>query len=129
MKSLLLTILFSTYALCDISVYISHNNKITKVSQKELANLYLKKTDNIKGIKLTPIDSQNTKLFKEFYTKIVKKTPSQLRAYWMKQIYRGNTQPPKKLSKSAIKKALKKGSHIVTYDANPKTGRILLTVK
>jgi len=129
MKSLLLTILFSTFALCDISVYISHNNKITKVSQKELANLYLKKTDNIKGIKLTPIDSQNTKLFKEFYTKIVKKTPSQLRAYWMKQIYRGNTQPPKKLSKSAIKKALKKGSHIVTYDANPKTGRILLTVK
>ena len=129
MKSLLLTILFSTFALSDISVYISHNNKITKVSQKELANLYLKKTDNIKGIKVTPIDSKNQKLFKEFYSKIVKKTPSQLRAYWIKQIYRGNTQPPKKLSKSAVQKALKKGSRIITYDANPQTGRVLLTIK
>jgi len=128
MKSLLLSILFSTFALCDISIYISHNNKITKVSQKELANLYLKKTDNIRGFKVTPIDSQNKKLFNEFYSKVIKKTPKQLRAYWMKQIYRGTTQPPRKLSRSAIQKMLKKGKHIITYDTNPATGIILLTI-
>ena len=129
MRLLLLTIMFSSLAFCEISVFISHNNKITKVSNKDLANLYLKKTTTINGITVTPIDSTNEKLFKEFYSKIVKKTPSQLHAYWIKQIYRGTKQPPKKLSKAEIKKAIKKGSHIIAYDRNPKTGRILLTVK
>ena len=129
MRLLLLTIMFSSLAFCEISVFISHNNKLTKVSNKDLANLYLKKTTKINGITVTPIDSTNEKLFKEFYSKIVKKTPSQLHAYWIKQIYRGTTQPPRKLSKAEIKKAIKKGSHIIAYDSSPKTGRILLTVK
>ncbi len=129
MKSLLLTIAFTNFAFSEISVFISHNNKLTKVSNRDLANLYLKKTDTINGVKVTPIDSKNKKLFEEFYKKIVKKTPSQLHAYWTKQIYKGSTQPPKKLSKEAIKRAIKKGSHIIAYDSNPNTGRILLTVK
>jgi len=129
MKSLLLTIILSSYALCDISIFISHNNKLTKVSHKDLANLYLKKTNTINGIKVVPIDSKNKKVFQEFYKKIVKKSPSQLHAYWIKQIYTGNTQPPKKLSKTELKKAMKKDSHIIAYDTNPKNGRILLTIK
>ncbi len=129
MKSLLLTIILTSFAFSKISVFISYNNKLTKVTNRDLANLYLRKTDTINGIKVTPIDSKNRKLFEEFYKKIVKKTPSQLHAYWIKQIYKGSTQPPKKLSKEAIKKAIKQGSHIIAYDSNPQTGRILLTVK
>ncbi len=129
MKSLLLTVIFTSFAFSEISVFISHNNKLTKVSNRDLANLYLKKTDTINGIKVTPIDSKNKKLFQEFYSKIVNKTPSQLHAYWVNQVFQGSTQPPKKLSKNAIKNAIKKGSHIIAYDRNPKTGRILLTVK
>jgi len=128
-KSLLLTILLSSFAFSNISIFISQNNKLIKVSQKDLANLYLKKTNTINGIKVTPIDSQNKKLFQEFYKKVVKKNPKQLHAYWMKQIYRGNTLPPKKLSPKALKKAMKKNEHIIAYQKNPKTGRILLTIK
>jgi len=129
MKSLLLTILFSSFALSDISVFISHNNKVSKVTHKDLANLYLKKTNTINGIKVIPIDSQNRKLFEEFYRKVVKKTPKELHAYWMKQIYRGDIQPPKKLSPKALKKAMQGKTDIIAYDKNPKTGHILLTVK
>jgi len=129
MKSLLFTIIFTSFAFSDISVFISHNNELTKVSNKDLANLYLGKTDNINGIKLVPIDSKNKKVFEEFYKKVIKKTPSQLHAYWVKQIFQGTSQPPKRLSKNAIKNAIKKGSHIIAYDTNPKTGRILLTIK
>lgn len=129
MKTLLLSILISTFAFADISIFISHNNKLSKVSHKDLANLYLKKTDTINGIKVIPIDSQNTKLFQEFYKKIVKKNPKQLHAYWMKEIYRGNKQPPKKLSAKALKKAMKTNAHIIAYEKNPTTGRILLTIK
>ena len=129
MKPLLLTIIFTSFSLSEISIFISHNNKLVKVSNQDLANLYLKKTDTINGIKVTPIDSKNKKIFEEFYKKVVKKTPSQLHAYWMKQIYQGSTQPPKKLSSEAIEKAINKGSRIIAYDRNPKTGRILLTIK
>lgn len=129
MKSILLTLIFTSFAFSEVSVFISHNNKLTKVSNRDLANLYLKKTDKINGIKVIPIDSKNKKIFEEFYKKVIKKTPKQLHAYWVKQIFQGSTQPPKRLSKSAIKKAIKKGSHIIAYDSNPKTGRILLTVK
>lgn len=133
MKSLILTILLSTFAFSGTSVYVSHNNKLSKVSHKDLANLYLKKSNTINGIKVIPVDSQNKKLFKEFYKNIVRKTPKQLHAYWIKEIYRGTKKPPKKLSAKAIKKAMNKvkknKTPIIAYAKNPKTGHILLTIK
>ena len=103
MKSLLFTIILSASLFADVSA-ISNNKKLTKVSQKELVSLYLKKTKTLNGIDVTPIDSKNRELFKKFYTQILKKTPSQLHAYWIKQIYTGTTQPPKKLSIKDIKR-------------------------
>lgn len=129
MKSILLTIILSSFAFSNISIFISHNNKLSKVSHKDLANLYLKKTNTINGVEVVPVDSKNKKLFQEFYKKVVKKNPSQLNAYWMKEIYRGNKQPPRKLSPKALKRAMKKNKRIIAYDKNPKTGRILLTIK
>ena len=128
MKYLLLTILLSSFAFSSISVE-SKNNKFSKVSHKELINLYLKKSNTINGIKVIPVDSQNKKLFQEFYQKVIKKNPKQLHAYWIKEIYRGNKQPPKKLSPKALKQATKNKTPIVSYKKNPKTGRILLTIK
>lgn len=129
MKLLLLTILLSTFAFSKISVYISKNNKLTAVSHKDLANLYLKKTNKINGVTVIPVDSQNKKIFKEFYKNIVKKSPKQLHAYWIKEIYRGTKQPPKKLSPKALKKAMKNKTPIITYDKNPKNGHYILTIK
>jgi hypothetical protein len=108
---------------------MSDDNKFLKVSHKELANLYLKKSTTINGMKVIPIDSQNKKLFQEFYRTIIKKTPKQLHAYWMKEIYRGNKQPPKKLSPKALKKEMKNKTLRLSYEKNPKTGNILLTIQ
>jgi len=133
MKSIILSILLSSFAFSNISVYISHNDKISQVSHKDLADLYLKKRDNINGIKVIPVDSKNKKLFQEFCRKVIKKTPKQLHAYWIKEIFRGDKQPPKKLSskelKNAIKDAIKTKTPIITYDKMPKNGCILLSIK
>jgi len=129
MKLLLLTMILSTYSFCDFSIFISQNNKLTKVSNEDLANLYLKKTNTINGIEVIPIDSKNKEVFQEFYEKIVKKTPSQLHAYWMKQIYTGDTQPPKKLSKNELKQAMIIEPKIIAYSCDIKNARILLTIK
>ena len=129
MKSILLSILLSSFAFSNISVFISHNNKISKVSQKELVNLYLKKSNTINGIKVIPVDSKDKKLFREFYQKVIKKSPKQLHAYWIKEMYRGDKQPPKKLSQKELKKAMKSKTPIISYEKNPKDGQILLTIR
>jgi len=128
LKTLFFSILFTSYVFSNISVLVSNNNKLSNITQKDLANLYLKKTNHINGVKLVPIDNTNQKLFQEFYQKIVKKTPEQLHAYWMKQIYHGTVRPPKKLSSGALKNAMKQNTHIIGYDKDPKTGKILLTI-
>jgi hypothetical protein len=128
MKSLILTILLSTFAFSNISVVTSSKSKLSNITQKDLANLFLKKTNSINGVKLIPIDNQNPQLFQEFYEKVVKKTPDQLHAYWVNQMYKGDRTPPKKLSTGAIKKAMKTNTQIISYSKNPKTGHILLTI-
>ena len=128
-KALILTLLLSSFAFSNISIFISHNDKLSKVSHKDLANLYLKKTNTINGIKVIPIDSQDKKLFEEFYLKVIKKNPQQLHAYWTKEIYRGNKQPPRKLSLKALEKAMKHKTPIISYAKDLKTGHLILTIK
>jgi len=94
-----------------------------------LANLFLKKTNTINGIEVTPIDSKNKKTYQEFYKKIVDKSPSQIDAYWIKQIYTGTKQPPKKLSNEEIKKAFQNNQKIIAYGNTPLTGKIIFTIK
>ena len=102
---------------------------MTEVSKQDLANLFLKKTDTINGIKVIPIDSKNPKVYQEFYKKIVDKDPSQIHAYWLKQIYTGTKQPPKKLSKAEIKQALAQNQKIIAYDRTALTGKVIFTIK
>jgi len=128
-KPVLLSIIFSSAAFCNISIFISHNNTLTEVSKQDIANLFLKKTNTINGVKVTPIDSKNEKTYQEFYKKIVDKSPAEIHAYWVKQIYTGTKQPPKKLSKKAIEKAIKNNQKIISYESNPSMGKVIFSIK
>ena len=129
MKTIFLSLLTTSIIFANISIVTPSNNKLTDITQKELANLFLKKTNYIRGIKITPIDSSNKELYEQFYKKVIKKTPSQIREYWIYQIYKGNLQPPKRLSNSQIKKEIEKNSMIITYASNPLNGKLILTIK
>jgi hypothetical protein len=112
-----------------MSIITQNNNKLSNITKKELSDLFLKKTNHIRGIKITPIDSSNKELYEKFYKKVIKKTPSQIREYWINQIYRGNQQPPKRLTSKQIQKEIQKNSMIITYTANPLNGKLILTIK
>lgn len=120
-------ILLATMGNSDIKVMISDKNTLISVTAEELARVYLKQTDKIKGIRVTPIDNKAS--YKEFYRKIIKKTPKQLHAYWTRQIYKGNKQPPKKMSSSQIKREMKKNPKVISYTTNKSTGAILISIK
>jgi hypothetical protein len=127
MKLLATITLFSLFAFPDINIVTSDKNPLKNVTLEKLANVYLKKTDNIDGIKVVPIDNKDS--YDEFCKKVIKKTPKQLRAYWMKEIYRGDKQPPPKLSPSEIKKRIEENPKVISYTSSKLTGKILFTIR
>ena len=129
MKSLILTLILTAFSYANNPIKITIDNKIINVPQKEVKELYLKERTTINGIKVIPVDTKDNQLFKEFYSKVIKKTPQQLRAYWMKEIFRGDKQPPKRVSNAGLKKLIKQKTPVLSYRKNSKTGQILLTIK
>lgn len=127
MKKLLLITLLGTIALQANIKVMSNTSGITSVTQKELSDLYLGKKDTINGIKVTPIDNKEN--FKEFYQKVLKKSSKQLRAYWMREMYKGDRLPPKKMTTAQIKKVMKEKKNIISYSINKLSGKVILTLK
>jgi hypothetical protein len=124
---LLLTLLLTIGVEANIKVLISNEHRVTSVTQKELSDLYLGKKNTIQGVKVIPIDNKEN--FKEFYQKVLKKNPKQLRAYWMREMYKGDRLPPKKMTVSQIKKEMNSNKKIVTYAISKLNGKVIMTLK
>ncbi|HHD80483.1 MAG TPA: hypothetical protein ENK99_02590 [Campylobacterales bacterium] len=127
MKKLLLLTLLTAMVFADIKIMTSNKSPIKSVSLEDLAKIYLKKKDTINGIKVIPIDNKDS--YNEFCKRVLKKTPKQLRAYWIKEIYRGDKQPPQKLSSSQIKQKMQKNPKIISYASNKLTGKVIFIIK
>jgi hypothetical protein len=109
-----------------ISVF-TNSDELKVITQQELAKLYLKKINKINNLKIVVFDSK--KDYNEFYKKIIKKTPSQIHAYWMKQIFLGKRIPPKKLTLTQIKKRLKTKSNIIVYSSENLHTKVIYEIK
>jgi len=127
MKQLLLLTLLGTMSLQANIKIMSNTNGITSVTQKELADLYLGKKKTIQGVAVTPIDNKDN--FKEFYQKVLNKSSKQLRAYWMREMYKGDRLPPKKMTTAEIKKVIKGKQKVIVYSISKLDGKVILTLK
>ncbi len=128
MKFLLLLLLFSSLAFSQIKI-ISNNSKLNSITitKKELANLYLRKTDKIKGIRVVPLDNKSN--FEEFYNKIVNKSKKELRAYWAREMYKSERVPPKKLSIQELKGMIKSNKNYISYSSSDVSGLLSISIK
>ncbi len=127
MRLLSIIALLSVFAFSDINIVTSSKSPFKNITIEKLADIYLKKTDNINGIKVIPIDNKDS--YNEFCKKVIKKTPKQLHAYWMKEIYRGDKQPPPRLSDLQIKQKMEQNPKVISYTSNKLTGKILFTIR
>ena len=127
MKKLLLITLLGTMSIQANIKVMSNTNSITSVTQKELSDLYLGKKKTINGVKVTPIDNKES--FKEFYQKVLNKSAKQLRAYWMREMYKGDRLPPKRMTTAEIKKIMKSKKKVIVYSVNKLSGKVILTLK
>jgi len=128
MKIIVLLLSFSSLAFSKIYI-ISNNIKLNSmnITKKELADLYLQKTNKIRGIRVIPLDNKST--FQEFYNQIVKKSPKELRAYWTREMYKSNRLPPKKLSTQQIKTMIKSNNNYISYSSSRLSGINTINIK
>ncbi len=119
--------LLNTAIFADISIVTSPKSPLKNITIEELANIYLKKIDSINGIKVIPIDNKDS--YNEFCEKVIKKTPKELHAYWMREIYRGDKQPPEKLSTSQIQHKIEENPKVISYATGGLNGKILFTIR
>lgn len=78
----------------DVIVHPSNSNDVT---EKEIVRIFLGKQSQFANgakVKAYSLDDKHT-LTAEFVTKMLKKNPSQFKAYWAKLIFTGQGQPPK----------------------------------
>ena len=90
-------------AQADVVVVVSAKSTVTKLSQIQVAEIFLGKTARFpSGIHAVPIDQgEGTSVRDEFYAKFASKSAAQLKAHWSKIIFTGRGQPPKAAASGA----------------------------
>lgn len=125
--------LLSAVAVADIAIIAHPDFAADSATAEDVKRLFLGKTTTISGEHATPIDQKNDDAERaQFYDTVVKKTASQLRAYWSRLVFTGKGKPPKTFDGDAeVVSAVAADSSLIGYvDIEAVTGdvKILLTV-
>jgi ABC-type phosphate transport system substrate-binding protein len=78
-------------------VIISHPSKAITLDDGEISRLYLGKSKSLAdGSSIVPLNQEESAaITEEFNEKVLKKSASQLKAYWSKLVFTGKGTPPK----------------------------------
>ncbi len=92
----------SSSAFADI-VVINHPSNTSSFTQKNIARIFLGKSKSFPNGELAVAINQKegADKTKEFNKRVLKKTDSQLKAYWSKLIFTGKGNPPKIVTSDA----------------------------
>lgn len=125
LKRLLLLTLLSVLTLCSSAAYsekivviVNNQNKADSLSSDLIGDIYLGRTSRFpSGEPAKPLDlPKGMAITHDFYAKVVKKTPAQLRAHWSRLVFTGKGRPPKRLSdESAVKSMVSERSDSIGY--------------
>ncbi len=97
-----LILLVPAVSQADIVIIGNKNIRVDSITTEQAKKLWLGKLKKIGGIKITVVDqTAGNPVFETFYTSVVKKNPSQLKAYWAKVSFTGKAFPPKQLKDDA----------------------------
>jgi len=123
-KIFFLLSLFNSFLFASsFRIYASKDIAIDALSKAQISKLYLKKISRINGVKVIVYD--NTKDYEEFTKFFLNKTPSQIHAYWMKQIFLGKKVPPVKLTQKEIVQKLESSPNAIIYSSQKLNAKVL----
>jgi len=135
LSAALLGTTMSSLAEADISIIANKATPIDNLEQKAAKKLWLGKSHKLPGVgKVKVIDQSGSSAIKEeFYEKLAKKSPDQLKAYWAKIIFTGKAVPPKAFSsdKKVLDTVSKNKNTLGYVDSKSVTDdvKVLMTIK
>lgn len=120
---LLLPLLFAlafiaASAHAEVVVVVSSKSPIKSLTAEQTAKIFLGKVATFPdGQAVVPVDQpEGSKPREEFYDKVVRKSPSQLTAYWAKIIFTGDGRPPMLLDGNiAVRRAIAGNPNAIGY--------------
>lgn len=127
-------LLSASSAYADIAVIANRSIAISSITLEQAAAIFLSQLDVLAdGTQLIPVDQDDSQPARdEFYSKVVKKTPAEMNAYWSRLVFSGEGQPPKKIASDVEVMALVKANpNIIGYvsaSAVDTSVKVLLTV-
>lgn len=99
----------SSAAVCaEVVAVVSAKSAVTSLTENQLADIYLGRSARFPdGTPAIPCDlAEDSPLREEFYTKLIGKSQSQIKAHWSKLIFTGRGQPPREMPTSESAKQL-----------------------
>lgn len=90
-------------AWAEIVVVVDAKSGVEQLSQDDVINIFLGRHRKLPtGIAAVPVDLQaGSRLYADFYRKLVDKTPSEISAYWSRLYFSGKTRPPVQMASPA----------------------------
>ena len=110
--------LSSTITFAEIAIIANSSNALSSITTEQATAIWLGKSKSVddSGV-LKAIDlPEGNATRDEFYSKVVKKTPKQLKVYWRKQVFTGRAFPPNSVnSADEVKKWVSSTSNGLGY--------------
>jgi ABC-type phosphate transport system substrate-binding protein len=105
-------------ASAEIVVVVSASSPITKLSDNQIADVFLGKLARLPGgTTVQPLDQAEGRAARdEFYMKLTGKSPAQVKAFWSKLIFTGRGRPPRAFATDAdVIRALRENPGAIGY--------------
>lgn len=105
-------------AMADLAVIANKEMPLTSLSQEEIYRIYLGKTKFLSnGAKVIPVDQRvGSNSRAKFYADVIKKSDTEIKAYWSRVIFTGQGYPPIQESDDrAVKDLVVKNKNCLGY--------------
>jgi len=100
----------------EYAVVINSNSEISKLSLKQIKDLFKIKRHFIESVKMVPVNMPATSMLRnEFERKVLRITRDKLNRYWIKQHYQGISPPIIQSSGSSMKLFIKNVNGAIGY--------------
>ena len=80
--------------------------------------------DNLRYIPINTVED-----YEEFCRKVLNKTPSQIHAYWMKQVFLGKKTPPENYLREKVSQIIKNSKDTIGYSSQPLESKSIYEIK
>jgi ABC-type phosphate transport system substrate-binding protein len=129
---LVATTLFASVAQAEIAVVV-HPSNAASLDASSLSRIFLGKMKSFPGGgQAVPVNqSEGSSATSEFNSKVLKKSGSQLKAYWSKLVFTGKGTPPKAIGSDAeVISLVSSNPNLIGYvDASAVTGDVKVVAK